>query len=152
MPSFWNDVVYSLKAMRPLVRVLRLVDNEKNPAMGYIYEAMDKAKEAIQKSFNENEDKYKEIFVIIDRRWECQLHHPLHSTGHFLNHEYFCGNQRIDLDPEVMGGLYKCIERPSENEEVVDQISNELSIYKRAGGLFEMKATIRQRTKVDPGK
>lgn len=29
MPSFWNDVVYALKAMGPLVSVLRLVDNEK---------------------------------------------------------------------------------------------------------------------------
>ena len=30
----------------PLVKVLRLVDGEK-PAMGYLYEAMDRAKEAI---------------------------------------------------------------------------------------------------------
>ncbi|RDX80346.1 hypothetical protein CR513_39107, partial [Mucuna pruriens] len=29
MPSFWNDVVYLLKTMSPIVRVLRLVDNEK---------------------------------------------------------------------------------------------------------------------------
>ena len=33
MPSFWNDVVFTLKAMGPLVKVLRLVDNEKKPAM-----------------------------------------------------------------------------------------------------------------------
>ena len=45
MPSFWNDVVYALKAIGPLVSVLRLVDNEKKPAMGFIYEAMDRAKE-----------------------------------------------------------------------------------------------------------
>ena len=42
MTSFWNNVVFSLKAMGPLVQVLRLVDNEKKPAMGYIYEAMDR--------------------------------------------------------------------------------------------------------------
>nr|CAN63384.1 hypothetical protein VITISV_017567 [Vitis vinifera] len=35
--------------------------------MGYIYEAMDRCKETIKKSFNENEDRYKEIFSIIDR-------------------------------------------------------------------------------------
>ncbi|KAL2951555.1 hypothetical protein AAZX31_19G058700 [Glycine max] len=29
MSSLWNDVVYTLKAMGPLVSVLRLVDNEK---------------------------------------------------------------------------------------------------------------------------
>ncbi|XP_075674825.1 uncharacterized protein LOC142644020 [Castanea sativa] len=48
---------YILKVMGPLVRVLHLVDNERKPAMGYIYEAMDRAKEAIIKAFNENEER-----------------------------------------------------------------------------------------------
>ncbi|XP_004499641.1 uncharacterized protein [Cicer arietinum] len=37
LTSFWNDIIYTLKVMEPLVQVLRLVDNEKKPAMGYIY-------------------------------------------------------------------------------------------------------------------
>ncbi|GMP41179.1 hypothetical protein CsSME_00011372 [Camellia sinensis var. sinensis] len=57
MPSFWNLAVYALKVSGPLVHVLRLVDFEKKPAMGYIYEAMDRAKESIAKSFNEKEEK-----------------------------------------------------------------------------------------------
>ncbi|XP_050248772.1 uncharacterized protein LOC126696025 [Quercus robur] len=57
MPSFWNTIVYILKVMGPLVQVLRLVDNERKPAMCYIYEAMDRAKEAIIKAFNENEER-----------------------------------------------------------------------------------------------
>ncbi|XP_065621278.1 uncharacterized protein LOC136064046 [Quercus suber] len=85
MPTFWNTVVYSLKVSSPIVRVLRLVDGEKRPAMGYIYEAMDRAKEAIEKSFNGREERYKEIFEIIDRRWDCQLHRPLHAAGYFFN-------------------------------------------------------------------
>lgn len=51
--TFWNGVVYVLKLMGPLVKVLRLVDNQKIAAMGYIYEAMDCAKEAIQKNLME---------------------------------------------------------------------------------------------------
>lgn len=35
------------KVSKPLVKVLLLVDNDK-PAMGYLYKAKDKAKEAIQ--------------------------------------------------------------------------------------------------------
>jgi len=42
MPSFWNQVVFTLKVMAPLVHVLRLVDGERKVAMGYIYEAMEK--------------------------------------------------------------------------------------------------------------
>ncbi|RWR97228.1 hypothetical protein CKAN_02665000 [Cinnamomum micranthum f. kanehirae] len=36
MPSFWNSVVYALKVSGPLLHVLRLVDGEKKPPMGYI--------------------------------------------------------------------------------------------------------------------
>ena len=68
LASFWTTIVFALKVSGPLVRVLRLVDGEKKPPMGYIYEAMDRAKEAIAKSFNNNEEKYKDIFTIIDKR------------------------------------------------------------------------------------
>lgn len=102
--------------------------------MGYIYEA----KEAIQNVFNRDEDKYKDIFSIIDRRWECQLHHRLHAVGHYLNPVFFYSNRIIDLDHKVMEGLYKCIERLGANDEVVDKTSDELTIYKRAVSLFRM--------------
>lgn len=57
-PYFWNDTVQALKVGGPLVTVLRLVDGEKKPSMGYIYEAMDRAKESIEKTFNYDERKY----------------------------------------------------------------------------------------------
>ena len=38
-----------MKVSEPLVRVLCLVDGDEKPAMGYLYEAMDKAKEEIKK-------------------------------------------------------------------------------------------------------
>ena len=69
MPIFWNTIVYSLKVSGPPVDVLQFVDKEKKLVMEYIYEAMDRTKEAIEKSFNEREEKYKEIFEIIDQRW-----------------------------------------------------------------------------------
>ena len=37
MASFWKSIAYILKIFGPLVRILRLVDGEKKPAMGYIY-------------------------------------------------------------------------------------------------------------------
>ena len=85
MPSFLNTIIFCLKISSPLVRVLCLVDGEKKAHMGYIYEAMTRATGTIVKSFIGNEEKYKEIFEIIDRRWEIQLYHPLHAVGYFLN-------------------------------------------------------------------
>ncbi|XP_028073436.1 uncharacterized protein LOC114275578 isoform X2 [Camellia sinensis] len=68
MPSFWNHVHLALQFSCPLVHVLRMVDGEEKPPMGYIYEAMDRAKEAIANAFDGKEEKYKEIFEIIDQR------------------------------------------------------------------------------------
>lgn len=152
MVSFWSTIVYILKIFGPLVRVLRLVDGEKRPAMGYIYEAMDRAKETIIKSFNEKEEKYKDVLEIVDRRWENQLHRPLHAAGHFLNPEFFYSNPEIALDGEVMRGLYDTMQRiiPSHGDQ--DKILDELSLYRKAEGLFGMQFAIRHRKTKSPGK
>ena len=111
MPSFWNTIIFCLKISSHLIRVLRLVDGEKKAPMEHIYEAMTKAKETIVKRFLRNEEKYKEIFEIIDRRWEFQLHQPLHAAGYFLNLEVFYDKPELEHDEAIMRPLYKCIER-----------------------------------------
>lgn len=50
--NLWRNIVTCLKAAAPLVKVLRLVDSEEKPAMGFIYEAMESAKEKIKQNFN----------------------------------------------------------------------------------------------------
>ena len=67
MPSFWNTIVFFLKISDSLVCVLRLVDGEKKNPMGYIYEAMNRAKDTIVRSFNGNEEKYKETSTSLIR-------------------------------------------------------------------------------------
>ncbi|RVW69218.1 hypothetical protein CK203_060811 [Vitis vinifera] len=103
------------EVLGPLVCVLRLVDGEKKTTMGYIYEAMNRAKDTIAKCFNGNEGKYKEIFKIIDKRWEIQLHWPLHVVG---------------------------LTRDAIKQE---KVVAEVSLYTNAQGLFENELTIRTR-------
>jgi len=50
--DFWKNAIICLKGAFPLIEVLWLVDSNKKPAMGLIYEAMNQAKEKIQKAFN----------------------------------------------------------------------------------------------------
>ncbi|WJX54375.1 hypothetical protein P8452_40264 [Trifolium repens] len=150
MPTFWNDVVYTLKVMGPIVHVMRIVDNEKQPAMGYIYAAMLEAKEAIEKSFNSNTSKFIEVFKIIDKRWECQLHHPLHAAGYYLNPKYFFSKPDIESDPKLVRGLHKCIETLCESYEVEDMVRSQLGIYTSVGGLFGLRGAIRQRGTLAP--
>jgi len=49
---FWKNVSICLKVAAPLIVVLRLVDSDVKPTMGFIYEEMDCAKEKIKNNFN----------------------------------------------------------------------------------------------------
>ena len=53
--------------------------------MGYIYEAVDQAKGQIKAAYKDRVATYGPIWEIIDRRWNNQLHCPIHAAGYFLN-------------------------------------------------------------------
>ncbi|KAH1232601.1 hypothetical protein GmHk_09G025212 [Glycine max] len=148
MPSFWNSVVYTLKVMAPLVKVILLVDGERKPAMGYIYEAMDKEKETIIKSFNDNESKYKDVFAIIDKKMEL----PLHASTHFLNPEFFYDNIDLEFDFEVTNGLFDYIKKLVPQFDVQQKILTELHLYKIGVEHFGSDFVMAQRKTHSPSK
>ncbi|CAH1415744.1 unnamed protein product [Lactuca virosa] len=86
--GFWPSVVYSLKTTNPLVEVLRIVDGEQSPTMALIYVAMDECKEKIAKNFDNEVSSYKEIWDIIDEKWEHQMHRDLHAAAYYLNPQF----------------------------------------------------------------
>ena len=55
---FWKNVTMCLKVAAPLMVVLRLVDSDVKPAMGFIYEEMENAKEKIKCNFNNTKKRY----------------------------------------------------------------------------------------------
>ena len=83
--EYWGKVSEIIKVMEPLMKVLRLVESDDRPTMGFIYEAMDRAKLSIQSNCTH----YKEYWKLIDRRWNDQLHHGLHAAGYYLLNIYF---------------------------------------------------------------
>ncbi|XP_058746999.1 uncharacterized protein LOC131619985 [Vicia villosa] len=91
--SFWSTCADIVKITEPLVRVLRIVDSEDKPAMGYLYRAMYKAREEIEKRFRRNKLKVEPYLKILDNRWDAQLRKNLHAAGYWLNP--FC-----KFDPE----------------------------------------------------
>ncbi|XP_075106968.1 uncharacterized protein LOC142179961 [Nicotiana tabacum] len=150
-PYFWNDTVQALKVSNPLVTVLRLVDGERKPPMGYIYEAMDRAKEAIEKAFDHDRRKYGRVFEIIDERWMDQLYQPLHAAGHILNLEFFyTNNEKKTLDVEVWKGYHACVAKLVPDEAMQDKIGEELGVYMQADGILGLASAIRGRTKLAP--
>ncbi|KAK5795517.1 hypothetical protein PVK06_036785 [Gossypium arboreum] len=49
--EFWKKAVDVLKIQEPLVKVLKMCDGNEKPTMDFIYEAMDRAKLAIQRDY-----------------------------------------------------------------------------------------------------
>ena len=52
--------------MAPLVRLLRIIDCNERPSMGYVYEGMYRARLGINKLFNHNKRLYKPYTNIIN--------------------------------------------------------------------------------------
>ena len=152
--SFWEAVKEVCTITEPLVRVLRLVDGDK-PAMGYLYEAMDRAKEAISAFYADKGEQGQErkdiIWRVIDARWNKTLHRPIHAAGVYLNlaFAYTCGFQ---FDFEVQSGFFECVERMVPSAEDKFKLTRELELYKRATRLFGFSMAVNDRKSIMPSK
>jgi len=81
-PTFWKDVKLTLTIFEPLVKVLRLVDGDVKPSMGFVYGELLKAKREIKEAFSNNESRFKEVIVVIDKKMKGRLDSPLHLTAY----------------------------------------------------------------------
>eukprot|EP00253_Pinus_taeda_P009791 PITA_09791 len=134
--TFWRKASEVVKLAEPLVKVLRLVDGEKL-AMGFIYEAMDQAKEQIKAVYKNRVAKYGPIWGIIDERWNNQLHRPIHAAGYFLNPRYhYKAKEAGALRGEVRDGLIDCIDRmiPLEFDQL--EVHKQVTTFSNAVGTF----------------
>ncbi|KAF1879810.1 hypothetical protein Lal_00039682 [Lupinus albus] len=90
--EFWSRAIDILKVFEPIVKVLRLMDGDTIPTIGFLYEAIDRAKQSIQKLYRYH-SQYNDI---VDKRWKF-MHSDLHSTVIF-----FSRNSNMELNMELM--------------------------------------------------
>ncbi|KAK3198264.1 hypothetical protein Dsin_021679 [Dipteronia sinensis] len=103
---FWNGMEYCLRVFSPLVRVLRLVDGDRKPSMGFLYVELKKAKEEIREELKNVECNYRPIFEIIDEKSKGRLDSPLHFVAYVLNPYYFfSGSTSSIYTNEVSNGF-----------------------------------------------
>eukprot|EP00253_Pinus_taeda_P006302 PITA_06302 len=146
--DFWVGVQEVCAVTEPLVKVLRLVDGEKH-AMGYLYEALDKAKESIWAYYDDKGDEGFQrqllLWGVIDERWNNTLHRLIHAVGIFLNptFSYACG---FVFDAEIMDGFLTCVQRMVRSLAEHIEISKEIETYRMAGGTFGFEMAVIDRT------
>ncbi|KAL5854795.1 hypothetical protein ACOSQ4_004597 [Xanthoceras sorbifolium] len=132
--SFWNGVTTCLKVFAPLVKVLRLVDGDKKPAM-----------EDIKVALNNVDRNYKPIIDIIDARMKGRLDSSLHLAAYFLNPYYCYRDTTIQDKVDVNLAMFECVEAicGTENFEMQDTIANtEIRKYKMKKGSFRLPLVI----------
>lgn len=149
--SFWGSVAYAIKTTKPLVSVLRMTDSEKMPGMGFLYGAMDKAKEEIAKNLDNDEGAYKELWSIIDEKWDFQMHRHLHAAAYFLN-PHFQYEDNFSTHFEIKSGLYICMDKLITDPVEREKADLQLDVFRRREGMFgysQAKLTCKKRS---PGK
>ena len=103
--------------------------------MGFIYGAMDKAKEKIAKNLGNEERVYKEIWQIIDQKWEYQLHRHLHAAAYYLNPRFQYSDD-FSTHSEIKIGLMVCMEKLIPKEKERFKANLQLDLFKHKEGLF----------------
>lgn len=112
---FWEAMTYALHTIKPLVVVLRFVDFEKMPGMGFIYGAMQKAKKEIRENLNDEYASYYEVIKIIGKRWKFKMHQDLHAAAYLLNPRYQCASER-SFNADIKLSLYRCMNKMISND------------------------------------
>jgi hypothetical protein len=132
-PAFWRDVKLSLAVFEPLFKVLRLVDGDVKPSMGFIYGELLKAKREIKEALGNSEPRFKDVIAVIEKKTSGRLDCPLHLTAYLLNPHYSYSNPSIFDEPKITEGFIACVEKfYYYDEDMQDQAANiELKSFRK---------------------
>jgi hypothetical protein len=154
-PNFWKDVKLTLAVFEPLVKVLRLVDAEVKPSMGFVYGELLKAKRQIKEAFANKESQFKHVMAIVEKKMGGRLDSPLHLTAYLLNPHYSYADPSIFDDPKMNEGFIACVEQfYYHDEDMQEQAANfELKKFQNREGPFSKKlARTFQNFDYNPGR
>ncbi|XP_058771877.1 uncharacterized protein LOC131645218 [Vicia villosa] len=131
--DFWSKANDILKVFEPIVKVLRLVDGDEKPTMGFIYEAIDRAKQAIQQN-SRYHSKYNDI---IDKRY-------------FFNPQFQYGIEHGKaVYKETFNGTKNVIMKLERNMEDQIKALNQLTLFKEKSETFGTPLAQKSWSKMD---
>ncbi|CAN1725859.1 hypothetical protein LINPERHAP1_LOCUS260 [Linum perenne] len=140
--TYWKAVNLCLKVFEPLVKVLRLVDGDVKPSMGFVYGEIVKAKREIKEAFGNVEIRYKEVMAIVDKKMRGRLDGPLQLTTYMLNPYYSYADSSIFDDTDITTTFIACVEQfyNGSGDDIQDQVVNHEYIkFSKKEGLFGKK-------------
>lgn len=149
LDRFWKSAHEAVSVSEPLVKILRIVDGDM-PAIGYIFEGMDRAKLNTKAFYKGIEEKYVPVWDIIDRRWNMQLHSPLHAAAAFLNPSIFF-SLNFKIDSRLRNGFQEAMMKIATEDTDKIEITKEHPFYINAKGALGTDFAVMGRTLNAPG-
>ncbi|KAK1259374.1 hypothetical protein QJS04_geneDACA005638 [Acorus gramineus] len=147
-PLFWSSCARIMKVAKPLITALHLADSEERLSMGYLYDAIEKARKSIIVAFNNKESDYFSYMKVIDRTWE-DLCNPLHAASYYLNPSIFY-YPSFSSNSIIKKSLLDCIETLEPDSTAQVTITRQIKYYEEAMGDFSRPLALRGRESLPP--
>ncbi|XLR17376.1 hypothetical protein S83_045314 [Arachis hypogaea] len=109
--KFYNQCTDIIKLIEPLVRVLCIVDSKDRAAIGFLYQAIYKAREEMVKRFQKIKRVVDPYLKILDTHWDSHLRKNLHAVGYWLNPVFRFNAREFEKHKQTTSGLLDVIER-----------------------------------------
>ena len=109
--NFWKGVTLCLKVFEPLVSLLRLVDGDVKPSIGFVYGEIVKAKKQIKEAYGNVASRYKDVIDVVEKKMKDRLDSPLHLAAYLLNPYYsYAADSNIFDDGTITEVFMSCVE------------------------------------------
>ncbi|KAK4594044.1 hypothetical protein RGQ29_017929 [Quercus rubra] len=108
--QFWNDCHVIVHIMSPLIRLLRIVDSDEKPAMGYVYDGMYRVIDGIKKIFKDKKRLWEPYVNIIKDRWDNQFYRDIHAAAYWLNPAFQYDSSTLNKRLETQSAMTDVIE------------------------------------------
>ncbi|CAN1159529.1 hypothetical protein LINPERHAP2_LOCUS22768 [Linum perenne] len=83
--AFWEECKSVVELIEPLVKLLRIVDNDEKPALGYVCEGYRRVEDKILSLCAQNPELARPYMEILDLRWDKHLNLELIIAASYLN-------------------------------------------------------------------
>jgi hypothetical protein len=151
--KIWKDCASICNFSEPLVRVLRIVDSDERPAMGYVFGALHCAVEEIEKRFQKKKRAIQQpVLKAIEESWDKHLNKNLHAAGFWFNPTNQYDKELMSKYHTTTSGVIDVIERYAAKDPALRKaLTAEMRIFRGAEGDFGRVTAIADRDTMLPG-
>ncbi|CAN1319884.1 hypothetical protein LINPERPRIM_LOCUS31452 [Linum perenne] len=146
---FWGDCLEIVKVVTPIMKLLRFVDSDEKPSLGYVYKGMALIIEGIKNIYPDNESKYKPYIDIVEKRFDKHFRGDMHRVAYYFNPAlaYDRTDTPIEFVKSAVLNLFELKTYCTDGMAAV----KELKIYEEAKGSFGRELAILGRSVLHPG-